>query len=164
MTTENYDEVRDPAEQRQGEEQRSDAEWAALRREKKANKDKDQEIANLRREAAFRDAGINPNADDALTKMFVKGYDGEATAEAIKAAALAVGFVDDAAPPPVDPVVDAAPDSAARIANAAAGGVTEVPEGTQALDEAYRTGGVEAMLRAATAQGITVTPESGSNY
>lgn len=150
-----YDENGDPVEA-PGAPPRSDAEWAALRREKRANKEKDEQIAALKRESAFRDAGIDLADDSPLVKMFVKGYDGEVTADAIKAAALAVGFTDNAVPA-VDPVVDAAPDAAARIANAAAGGATEVPEGTAALDEAYRTGGIQAMLESARAQGITVT-------
>jgi hypothetical protein len=156
-----YDENGDPV-QTPGEPPRTDAEWAALRREKKANKDKDEQIANLKREAAFRDAGLDPRAEDDLTKMFMKAYDGDITPEAIKAAAIKVGFTDtDVAV--ADPIVEAAAAASERIAAAAAGGVTETPAGTAALDEAYRTGGIEAMLNAAKAQGITVTEGSG-NY
>jgi ribosomal protein L12E/L44/L45/RPP1/RPP2 len=57
-------------------------------------------LAALEREMAFHRAGIDP-ADSKL-KYFVKGYDGETTVEAIKAAAIEAGFVPDpgSAPPP----------------------------------------------------------------
>lgn len=48
------------------------------------------EAATLRRELAFRRAGVDP--DDPKAKYFVKGYDGELTAEAIKAEADAAGI------------------------------------------------------------------------
>lgn len=49
------------------------------------------QLAALQREVAFRDAGINPN--DAKLKYFVKGYDGDTSVDAIKAAAIEAGFL-----------------------------------------------------------------------
>mgnify|MGYP001616038971 CR=1 FL=1 len=62
-----------------------------LRKKAKAHDDLLKEVALLKRDNAFRDAGINPA--DAKAKYFVKAYDGELTADAIKAEALAVGIL-----------------------------------------------------------------------
>lgn len=61
----------------------------------KAASQHEADVASLRRELAFRDAGINPT--DPKLKYFVKGYDGDATVEAIKAAALEAGFIQEQA-------------------------------------------------------------------
>jgi hypothetical protein len=50
------------------------------------------ELAQVKRDMAFRDAGINPSSDPRL-QYFVKGYEGEATVEAIKTAAIEAGFL-----------------------------------------------------------------------
>lgn len=50
------------------------------------------ENANLKRESAFRTAGIDPS--DPKTRYFTKGYDGEITVEAIQAEALSVGIIE----------------------------------------------------------------------
>lgn len=70
------------------------------------------EITALRREAAFRKAGIDP--DNAKYKWLVRGYDGELTVDAIKAEAESSGLID--APKP-DPDAEAL----ARTARAASG-------------------------------------------
>lgn len=49
------------------------------------------ENATLKRETAFRDAGINPK--DPKARYFVKGYEGDLTAEAIKAEAEEAGII-----------------------------------------------------------------------
>jgi hypothetical protein len=46
----------------------------------------------LEREVAFLKAGVN--SDDPRAKWFYKGYDGELTADAIKAAAVEAGLVE----------------------------------------------------------------------
>lgn len=65
------------------------------------------------RELAFFRAGIN--AESAVGQLFVKGYDGELTTEAIKAAAAEIpGLVGEATPPPVtEPTAEEA--EAARL-------------------------------------------------
>lgn len=50
-------------------------------------------LAALEREMAFRDAGINPS--DPKLKYFMKGYEGETSVDAIKAAAVEAGFLAD---------------------------------------------------------------------
>ena len=62
------------------------------------------ERAASQRDAAFREAGVDPA--DPKAKYFVKAYDGELSAEAIKAEAVAAGLVAPAAPR-VDPQVAA---------------------------------------------------------
>lgn len=74
-----------------------------LERQAKAGKDAAARLATLERELTFRTAGIDPT--DARLKYFVKGYDGELSANAIKAAAVEAGFLADPgsqgqAPPP----------------------------------------------------------------
>lgn len=51
------------------------------------------ENAQLKRELAFTKAGINP--DDPKMRYFVKGYEGELDAEAVKSAAIEAGFLED---------------------------------------------------------------------
>jgi|TARA_B100000586_G_C20062989_1_gene407152 hypothetical protein len=48
------------------------------------------------RRDTFRSAGLDP--DDSRVKYFVKGYDGELSAEAIREEAVAAGFIGDDAP------------------------------------------------------------------
>jgi len=50
------------------------------------------ELTALKRTEAFREAGINPA--DPRQSYFVKGYDGEINAEAIRTSALEAGFID----------------------------------------------------------------------
>ena len=50
-----------------------------------------QELETLKRKMAFAEAGIDVNAPEA--KYFIKGYDGEVSAEAIRAAAQEVNLL-----------------------------------------------------------------------
>jgi len=86
---------------------------------RKAAEQAQAELAALQRENAFRKVGIDP--DDPKTKYFAKAYDGELTAEAIKAEAEAAGFLAQ----PADPT--GADEQAAwqRTASAAAGASAE---------------------------------------
>ena len=92
---------------------------AALRRRNKQMKDELRqsreelaELAGLRRRVAFVDAGLDTS--DPKLSYFVKGYDGDLEPDAIKAAAVAAGFV--AAPP-----ADTSSGVPSQIAGAAAG-------------------------------------------
>lgn len=69
---------------------------AQLRKAANAASARDQELAGLRRQMAFMQAGIDP-ADKKLS-YFAKGYEGELDAEAIKAAAMEAGFLSEPAP------------------------------------------------------------------
>ena len=61
------------------------------------------ELAQLRRELSFRDAGVDPNTKQG--QYFMRGYDGEMTADAIRAEAAELGLTGQpvqAQEPPVD--------------------------------------------------------------
>ena len=60
------------------------------------------ELAALKREMTFREAGIDPS--NPAHRYFVKGYDGETTLEAIKAAATEAGFLGQAPQPQAESV------------------------------------------------------------
>ena len=62
-----------------------------LEKAAKAGLDAQTRLAALEREMAFRNAGIDPG--DKKLSYFVKGYDGDATPDAIKAAAIEAGFL-----------------------------------------------------------------------
>lgn len=132
--------------------QRTDAEWAELRRAKKAKEKAERELAQLRRERAFAKAGIDP--DDPRTAYFVKGYDGDITPEAIRAEAIQAGFIAEEGDDPNPADVQAGQD----ITEAALGAI---PEGgafadSGALDEAFRQGGTDGMLAYLREQGVPI--------
>lgn len=62
-----------------------------LEKAAKAGRDALAKAAALEREVTFRSAGIDPN--DTRLKYFVKGYEGDLSAESIKAAAVEAGFL-----------------------------------------------------------------------
>jgi len=74
------------------------------------------QLAQAERERAFFTAGIDPA--DPKAKYFVKGYDGEITAEAIKAEAAAAGIL----APPSPAVPQETFEAFDRIGQTAAGG------------------------------------------
>jgi hypothetical protein len=76
-------------------------------------------VAAMERTEAFRSAGLDPN--DPRAKYFVKGYEGELTPDAIKAAATEAGLAGEAD--------QAAPDLTAheRLAAASEGAGTPAP-------------------------------------
>ena len=143
-------------------EPRSNDEWASLRKARK-------EADTAKKELAFLKAGIDTT--DPKMSYFVKGYDGDISAEAIKTAALEAGFIQDpsstqstqTAPSgdaPLDPTSQAALEAGQRIASAGIGAMTPgATSGQQKLQEAYLAGGTNAMLDAAEALGITVVRE-----
>jgi hypothetical protein len=131
---------------------RSDSEWAELRRAKKAREKAEKELADMRKQMAFAKAGID--TDDPKTAYFVRAYEGEVTAEAIRAEAIKVGFIQEPTDDPNPADVSAQRD----ITEAALGAV---PEGganvdTGALDEAFRQGGTEGMLAYLRQSGVPI--------
>ena len=54
------------------------------------------ELSSIQRRDTFRSAGLDP--DDARVKYFVKGYEGELDAEAIRQEAMAAGFLGENSP------------------------------------------------------------------
>jgi Zn-dependent peptidase ImmA (M78 family) len=62
-----------------------------VEQENKLLRQQAQEFESLKRKMAFAEAGIDVNAPQA--KYFIKGYDGEVSAEAIRAAAQEVNLL-----------------------------------------------------------------------
>lgn len=125
-----------------------------LRRAASKSKKLEAELAELRRELAFAKAGIP--MDDPKMKYFVKGYDGEMEADAIRAAAAEAGFLPNQSQsgPPA-----ALAESQSRVMAASAGAVYEDASEEAALsrlESAMQEGGVEAMLDVARQYGIPV--------
>ncbi len=118
----------------------------SMERDAKQARKATEENQRLLRELAFVKAGIDP--DDPKLKYFVKGYEGEITAEAIRAAAEADGFLT---------AMTTNNDATAqdRLSNASAGATHSAPPTTpdgieaqqiEELREADRTGGKAAVL------------------
>lgn len=125
-----------------------------LRRAAAGKKKLEQELLELRRELAFAKAGISLN--DPKLKYFVKGYDGELEAEAIREAAVEAGFLT-TQPQGSDPNLAATAAAQQRVMQASSGvafeGLTEEAALAQ-LEAAMEEGGVEAMLDVARQFGI----------
>lgn len=130
----------------------------SLRRAANSKKKLEQELNDLRRELAFARAGIS--LDDPKMKYFVKGYDGEMTADAVKQAALEAGFL--AAQSQASPQTEAIQASQQRVMTAAAGAAIEDSSEAAAfarLEAAMEEGGVDAMLDVARQYGIPIATE-----
>ena len=74
---------------------RRELETRAKEAEQKAA-DLELELSSIQRRDTFRSAGLDP--DDARVKYFVKGYEGELDAEAIRQEAMAAGFLGENSP------------------------------------------------------------------
>jgi len=133
----------------------SNADYAWRRKQEKAVKQAQAEAAAAKREAAFLRAGINP--DDTRLSYFVKGYDGDLTADAIKSAAVEAGFI---APPPPDPQqVQQQQDvgTLARVAGYTAEAQTApsvADAQAAAMREAMEKGGPEGLAAYLSSQGV----------
>lgn len=109
----------------------------------------------LERENAFLKAGVNP--DDPKLGYFYRGYDGDLSADAIRAAAVEAGFID---PPQADPVVQEHAQGQRAVEQASAGleGLYDPAGAVHSLEKAFAEGGVEAMVQAGKQFGLrTVT-------
>lgn len=135
--------------------ERTNSEWAELRKEKQARKAAEEKAAAYERRDAIAAAGVDVSTP--LGKFFAEKYDGEATVEAVTAAAKAAGFVESTPAPAADPAVDAGLEAGDRIAAAAPGSAVVDPTNpTAALDAAYLAGGTEALIDAARGMGVTI--------
>lgn len=131
-----------------------------LRRAASKSKKLESELAQAKRELAFIKAGINP--DDPKMKYFVKGYEGEMTAEAVREAATEAGFIMVAQEQAPDPQLMAAGAAQDRVISAAAGSSMEDATEMAALarmEAAMDEGGVEAMMDVARQYGIPIATE-----
>jgi len=126
----------------------------SLRRAASGKKQLEKELADLRRELAFAKAGL-PMSDPKMN-YFIKGYDGEMTAEAIRQAALESGFLASQGQED-NSVVDNAAAAQQRVMSASSGiayeGLSEEAALAQ-LESAMEEGGMEAMLDVARQFGI----------
>jgi len=130
-----------------------------LRRAANKSKKLEAELNSLKRELAFARAGIT--LDDPRMSYFIKGYEGELEADAIKAAAIEAGFLanqQEAAPeqPPVNA------EGQQRVMAASAGAMPEDVTEEAALSRmatAMEEGGVEAFLDVVRQYGIPIGTE-----
>lgn len=115
-----------------------------LERENKELKTKVEAGSAAERQIAFLKAGIDP--DDAKAKYFVKGYDGDLTADAIKAEAVAAGLIE-AQADDADVVPDDVKAAHQRSANVSAGGQsTGTHSLEQQLAEAQQAGQMQLVI------------------
>ena len=131
----------------------------SLRRAASGKKQLEQELEAARRELAFVKAGINP--DDPKMRYFVKGYEGDLSAEAVRQAALEAGFLASQAQEGKQELQQAAA-AQQRVMNASAGAMYEDASEEAALarlEEAMEEGGVDAMLEVARQYGIPTNIE-----
>lgn len=130
-----------------------------LRRAANKSKKLEQALADAQREMAFLKAGIN--TDDPRMRYFVKGYDGELTAESVRAAAIEAGFLQ-SQPADTAKAVNSVLGAEQRVSQAAVGAF--VPDGTEdaalmAMESAMNEGGIDAMLDVARQYGIPIGSE-----
>lgn len=152
MTTQFEDDFSSEEDQEQSEQQ---TDIKSLRRAASGKKKLEQELESLRRELAFARAGLP--LDDPKMRYFVKGYDGEMTAEAIREAAAEAGFLATQREQGPDPQMQAAAAAQQRVMQASAGaGVSDSSESSALshLESAMQEGGIEAMLEVARQYGI----------
>lgn len=143
-------------ESEQSEQAEANRQGYALRQAEKRASKAEEALKTIQRERAFEKAGIDP--EDAKFKYFVQGYDGELTADAVKAEAVAVGLLE--AEKTVDPV-DGKPELSTqeKIAAASQGGgppLTGKAAAEAAMDEAYKQGGTPALLQQMAAMGMVI--------
>ncbi len=127
----------------------------AARRGAKAQR----ELEMLKKELAFYKAGIS--MEDPKMKYFVKGYDGEMTADAIREAALEAGFVASQGDPNEVPDEQQQEVFSAqqRVIAASAGAQTQDNSESAAIalmEQAMEEGGIDAMLDVARQFGMQV--------
>ena len=126
-----------------------------LRRAANKSKKLEAELNSLRRELAFARAGIT--LDDPRMSYFIKGYDGELEADAIKAAAIEARFLANQQEAAQQPPVNI--EGQQRVMAASAGAMPEdVTEeaALSRLESAMEEGGVEAFLDVVRQYGIPV--------
>lgn len=129
------------------------ADIQSLRDAAKRGKAASEKAAKLERENAFLRAGVDP--DDPKLGYFYRGYNGELSSDAIKAAAIEAGFIN---PPQADPAVQQHAQGQQAV-DAASAGVEAVydPQGAiHSLEQAFAEGGVEAMIAAGQQYGLRI--------
>lgn len=144
----------------QGESEHGDGEAGdikSLRRAASGKKKLEQELAEARRQLAFAKAGID--LEDPKMRYFVKGYDGELDAGAVRQAAIEAGFIQASSESQAAKAVQQAQD---RVTIASAGAAIEDSSEEAALSRmqaALEEGGMNAMLDVARQYGIPIGTE-----
>lgn len=126
----------------------------ALREAANRSRSLEAEVAALKRENAFRRAGLDP--DDKRVSYFVKGYDGDLERDAIVAEAKAAGFLTE---PSSSPQAQEELSAQQRMAQVSASGQPAGIDKEASLEAAMRDGGMEGLTAAVTALGIPVSSE-----
>lgn len=134
----------------------------SLRRAAASSKKLKAENAKLQREIAFAKAGL-PLSDPKMN-YFIKGYDGELDAEAIREAAAQAGFIssqgDASAEQQAQQQVSL--EAQNRVMSASAGAFVEDASEAAALarmEQAMNEGGMDAMLDVVRQYGIPIATE-----
>ena len=131
-----------------------------LRRAANKSKKLESENQSLKRELAFAKAGLP--LDDPKMRYFVKGYDGEMEAEAIRAAAVEAGFYQQPAQGEQPATQSFNDGGQQRVMAASAGSISEDISEAAAIarmEQAMAEGGVEAMFDVARQYGIPIASE-----
>jgi hypothetical protein len=118
------------------------------------------ELNTMKRQMAFYQAGIP--SDDPRMSYFIKGYDGELDADAIRAAAVEAGFLQMQAEQQATEEVPQQAVAEQRVMAASAGAVMEDHSEAAALarlESALNEGGIEAMLDVARQYGVPTNTE-----
>jgi hypothetical protein len=136
----------------------SNAEFAWKRKQEQARKAAERERDDARKEAAFLRAGIDPESKG-IASYFVKAYDGDLDPAKIRAAATEAGILQPPPPSPQDTADQQTLAASQRVASFSQDATAAPAVGEQnraAMEEAYRTGGMEALLSAAQATGVPI--------
>jgi ribosomal protein L12E/L44/L45/RPP1/RPP2 len=158
--TQQYFDGDDDGDDGQNDGPKTPGDFKALREANRATREAVERENAAKREAAFLRAGIDP--DDTRLSYFVKGYDGDLKADLIKQAAIDAGFIQAPAPTPEQQEQTAAQQQALaaqqRVAAVGQAGPGATPDlavqQRQALEDAYKAGGIEAMTAAMQAMGV----------
>lgn len=134
----------------------------SLRRAAASSKKLKAENAKLQREIAFAKAGL-PLSDPKMN-YFIKGYDGELDAEAIREAAAQAGFISSQGDASVEQQAQqqVSLEAQNRVMSASAGAFVEDASEAAALarmEQAMNEGGMEAMLDVVRQYGIPIATE-----
>lgn len=116
------------------------------------------ELNQMKRQMAFYQAGIP--TDDPKMQYFIKGYEGELEADAIRSAATEAGFLQ--APVQEEPQENPVAVAEQRVMAASAGAVAEDNSEAAALaklESALNEGGLDAMLEVARSYGVPTSYE-----
>ena len=130
-----------------------DSDIKDLRRAAGRAKELEREIEGLRREQAFRKAGLDP--DDKRTGYFVKGYGGELDPAAIRAEAEQAGFLPTPGPNPEQQQALAGQQRMDQIVSGAIGSAGSL-EAEARLAQVYQQGGTPALLAELAQLGIPI--------